>query len=296
MMALLPRDALEGICLGISVSESKDLSRLGLLESHFRLALGEIARCVLIAGGRLAYGGHLQSSGYSVFLIGELERYRRRDRPFLACLSFIEHRRMSLRELKEQALRLGLYGNIVCLDAEGNVIAPDQGRGEEPQSPPTEARAPALTALRRFMIGETHGRVFMGGKQSGFTGAMPGLLEEAIMAVEERQPIYLAGGFGGITHDIARALEIDQGDWFPTLPKAPAMDSRVVDGLARLRFVAKDTEYASVNNGLSAEENRRLAATHRPSEIATLLSVGLGRRFAGEGEGNKSLPNSPRIS
>ena len=160
--------------------------RLGLLESHFRLSLGEIVRCVLIAGGQLAYGGHLQPSGYSAFLVGELERYRRRDRPFLACLSLIEHRRLSLRELKEQVSRLGLYGKIVCLDADGNVIAPDQGRGEEPQSPPPEVRAQALTALRRFMIGETDGRVFMGGKRSGFTGAMPGLLEEAIMAVEER--------------------------------------------------------------------------------------------------------------
>ena len=286
MTALLPRDALEGTCLGISVSESKDLLRLGLLESHFRLSLGEIARCVLIAGGQLAYGGHLQPSGYSAFLVGELERYRRRDRPFLACLSLIEHRRLSLRQLKEQASRLGLYGKIVCLDADGNVIAPDQGRGEEPQSPPPEVRAQALTALRRFMVGETDGRVFMGGKQSGFTGAMPGLLEEAIMAVEERQPIYLAGGFGGITYDIARALEVDRGDWFPTLPNAPAMDPRVAAGLARLRLVAKDTEYASLSNGLSAEENRRLAATHRPSEIAALLSVGLGRRFGGAEEKN----------
>ena len=40
---LLPPDALAGIRLGISVSESSDLMRLGLLESHFRVALGEIA-------------------------------------------------------------------------------------------------------------------------------------------------------------------------------------------------------------------------------------------------------------
>ena len=48
---LLPRDALKGICLGISVSQSPDLLRLGLIEAHFRLALAEIAR-TLKHGGR----------------------------------------------------------------------------------------------------------------------------------------------------------------------------------------------------------------------------------------------------
>jgi len=282
MTALLPRDALESTCLGISVSESKDLVRLGLLESHFRLALGEITRCILIAGGQLAYGGHLQPTGYTTFLINELERYRRRDRPLLVCLSFIEHRRMSLQELSEQTSRLGLYGKIVCLDADGTVMAPNQGRSEESQPPDAAIRAQSLTSLRRFMIGKTHGRVFMGGKQSGFTGAMPGLLEEAIMAIEARQPIYLAGGFGGITADIARALDVDRGDWFPTLPDAAPMDQRVADGLTRLRAAADATASASLNNGLDVAENRKLAATHRPSEIAALLSVGLGRRFDGK--------------
>ncbi len=54
---LLPSNAFTGIRLGISVSDSADLARLGLLETHFRLALGEIARCVLVSGGQLAYGG-----------------------------------------------------------------------------------------------------------------------------------------------------------------------------------------------------------------------------------------------
>lgn len=54
-MTLLPPDALRGMRLGISVSESTDLGRLGLLEEHFRLALGEITRVVLVSGG----GSHM---------------------------------------------------------------------------------------------------------------------------------------------------------------------------------------------------------------------------------------------
>lgn len=50
---LLPPDALKDKRLGISVSDSPDLDRLGLLDTHFRMTLGELARTVVI-GGRVA--------------------------------------------------------------------------------------------------------------------------------------------------------------------------------------------------------------------------------------------------
>lgn len=266
--------------MGISVSESPDLLRLGLLESHFRLALGEITRCILIAGGRLAYGGHLRPDGYTSFLLGELERYSRRDRPLRVCLAYSEHRRMTLDDIERQKRRLGLNGEIVCLNSAGEPIAANFERDNEPFEVDAEQRKQSLTSLRRHMIEQTHGRVLIGGKRRDFFGAMPGLLEESIMACERGQPLYFAGGFGGITWDIARALDIDKGDWFQPLPSEPATDPRVLDGLQRLNAAARKTNHQSLDNGLTAEENRRLAATHRPSEIAALLSIGLGRKFA----------------
>jgi hypothetical protein len=88
------------------VSESPDLGRLGLLEIHFRLALGEIARCVLVSGGTLAYGGHLRQEGYTIFLIQELQKYGRRDSPLLVCLAWQEHRELKLSELAERQIAL----------------------------------------------------------------------------------------------------------------------------------------------------------------------------------------------
>lgn len=41
-----------------------------------------------------------------------------------------------------------------------------------------------------------------------------GLLEEALYALEAGQPLHLAGGFGGITHDIALRLGVDDGNGF----------------------------------------------------------------------------------
>ena len=277
---LLPSNALAGVRLGISVSDSADLARLGLLETHFRLAIGEIARCVLVSGGHLTYGGHLDPEGYTTFLVQELHRYNRRDRPLHICLAWQEHRKLSLSELREQKESLGLYGDITCLDVDGNPIEPAQGRPEEPTpEADQDVWKRSLTSLRCYMARNTHGRIFIGGKREGFQGDLPGLVEEAVIALETGQPIYLAGGFGGITFDMVRALGVDDGLWFPERPDRAAPDDRLVKGLGMLADVRKQEGRARLDNGLSDEENRKLAASHRPSEIAALITLGLGRRF-----------------
>lgn len=277
---LLPSNALDGIRLGISVSDSADIARLGLLETHFRLALGEIARCVLVSGGQLAYGGHLDPEGYTSFLVQELHRYSRRDRPLHIYLAWQEHRKLSVSELKEQWGSLGLYGDITCLDVDGNPIDPVQGRPDEPVPETNEdVWKQSLTSMRRYMAENTHGRIFIGGKREGFQGDMPGLVEEAVVALEVGQPVYLAGGFGGVTMDIVQALGVDDGSWFPARPDVAGPDERLLKGLGMLADIRKQESWVGLENGLSDEENRELAASHRPSEIAALISLGLGKRF-----------------
>jgi hypothetical protein len=280
MPDLLPLNALEGLRLGVSVSESPDLARLGLLETHFRLALAEIARCILVSGGTLAYGGHLKPEGYTPFLLKEVQKYGRRDRPLVVVLAWQEHRGLALPELIASKQELGLHGQIVCLDVNGEEVDPADGRGEDPE--PTadpEIRRCALTGLRIYMGQHTRGRVLIGGKRHGFQGVLPGLMEEALIAIGNDQPLYLAGGFGGVTSEIATALLVDDGLWLPRRADAPTDDPRLVDGRSQLCAFATDRGWVGLKNGLTDDENRRLAATHRPSEIATLVSLGLGRRF-----------------
>lgn len=278
---ILPPDALEGTRLGISVSGSPDLGRLGLLESHFRLALGEIARCVLLCGGKLGYGGHLDPEGYTAFLVKELQRYGRRDRPLRVFLAWREHRKLSVADIGKQKELLGLCGEIVCLDVDGAEIDPFEDRSEQAVEETDEAvRGSGLTAMRGHMAENTDGRIFLGGRRTGFQGSLPGLVEEAIMALERGQPIYLAGGFGGVTIDMVRALGVDDGAILPTGADEPAKDKRLVRGLEKLADTQNRTGRKGLDNGLTESENRKLAATHRPSEIAALVSLGLGRRFA----------------
>ena len=278
MTTTRPADPLKGRTLAVSVSPSSDLPRLGLRDEQLRLTLGEITRLVLDGGGRIAYGGHLDPGGYTSALITEAARHDRDDHPLLVCLAWPEHRKLPLSMLRAR-LDLSRAGRVVCLDPEGRETDPAAERGE-PAEPvdPALARA-SLTAMRRYLRTHTDGRLLIGGRRAGFQGELPGLLEESLISLdpEDPQPLYPASGFGGVTVDIVRALGIDDCAWFPRDPDAGPDDPRLLAGLERLRAGAKAP---GLSNGLTPEENRRLAASRSPAEIAGLVVQGMGRLTA----------------
>ena len=235
---------------------------------------------MLVSGGKLAYGGHLDPNGYTALLVQELQRYSRRDRPLRICLAWQEHRRLSAEEFDKNKQDIGLFGEIVCLDPEGHVIDWNSGRGNNPQPVHDEALCQqSLTALRSYMASTTNGRVLIGGRRHGFSGVLPGVLEEAIISLKHGQPLYLAGGFGGVTSDIVTALGVDDGSWLPAAPDGPPPDQRLVDGLKQVSALTSAGDWKGLENGLTIDENKQLAVTPRPTEIAALVSLGLGRRF-----------------
>jgi hypothetical protein len=282
--------------LGISASESSDLARLGLLETHYRVAIGEITRSVLLSHGGIIYGGRLHPDGYTAFMSRELRRYARRDRPLLACLAWDVHQGMSAADVEEFRSELGLFGHLVCLDPDGVPLSSDvdtdtdaaaagaghgDSGGDPPLDPPQALRARSLAGLRRYMSDQQVGRVFLGGRRDGFEGIIPGLVEELLLTLERGQPTFLAAGFGGVTYDVAQILGVQRESW-------PIGGDQVVNpgyqlGLDRLRQLVGSGRYVGLNNGLTETENQWLAHSHRPSEIASLVARGLTRVLGDHG-------------
>jgi len=242
-----------------------------------------MARLVLLGGGTLAWGGHLEPDGLTPMLVEEVRRYgfdvattTHRDLPLLVVLAWPVHRNTPLKRLDETNEQLSGLGRLLCLDREGNEVEYWAGRDEDPRpvSDVQEARD-GLTAMRHKLVALTSGRLMIGGTCTGYSGHLPGLVEEALLALVAKQPLYLAAGFGGATAEIARVLGLPM-DWLPLPPKAER-DGALDEGLARIKDQVRTIPPA--DTGLDAAAQAHLARTHRPSEIATLVSQGQGNRI-----------------
>jgi len=280
--AILPPDSLSGVDVGLSVSDSADLDRLGLTVRHADITVGEVARAVLVGGGTLTYGGWIKPSSFTDLLMHEVRRYGTRAGSVTFCLALPQHRRLTLSELRNYDRGLGAAGRLLYLDADGSPIRANLGRVEAAETlEDPEVLGASYTGLRRYMAQHTNARVIVGGQLSGFQGVMPGVIEEAITSVAAEQPLYVCGGFGGAGAAIVDALDMADMSWLPPDMPLHGADPAVVQSLDLLRIAAMASTRSVLDNGLTPGQMAELAASHRAGEIASLVAQGLARAFAG---------------
>jgi len=259
-----------GFTLGVSVSDSPDLRRLGLTETHLQMALGEVAQATLIAKGRLSYGGHLRRDGYTAFLVHECERYGSRDRPFTGVIPWSVHRRLTVDDISSHIKAIGLFGRYTFLDKDGQLLAdPTADRDRQAMLVAEEETADSLTAARHHLTDACDARLVLGGQRTGYQGHMPGVVEETILAIRAGQPLYVAGGFGGAAGDIGRVLGFDPDNWLG-LP-----DESEKPHLQELATALDEYGWDEETNGLTLQQNQQLAISYRASEVASLVIHGL---------------------
>jgi len=265
---LVPPNSLSGTSVGLSVSDSADLARLGLAGRHCDLAVAELARAILIAGGSIVYGGRLVPTGFTQILLDEVRGFAEDRDALTICLAPSEHQKLSTDELQEYVDELHTSAVIVCLDQRGRPVELAERDLSDPIDVPT-----SLTALRQYISSISHARVVVGGQLSGYQGSMPGILEEAMIALRAGQPLYAAGGFGGAAAAVAKSLGYDDLAWAPS--DYPAHIDDAQNALDQLTELAKADLPV---DGLEAADRSQLATTHRPGDIAALVVSGLARR------------------
>ena len=270
--SVVSSEALRGKTVGISVSDSSDLARLGLTPLHCEVAVAELTRAILLAGGDVVYGGRMRPEGYSQIMMDEVRRYADGRESLTICLAEPEHRKFSDDELREIVSRFGFSARLVCLDAEGRPI--DPLRRPEPGAVAQPARAYA--AMRKYLTGRVDARVLVGGKLRNFSAAMPGVIEEALLSIRAGQPLYVGAGYGGAAAAIAQTLGIDGGrigeiGW-------PIDDLDANAAAAALALLSAEYEtHGAAFDGMSDKERHQLAVTHRPADMASLVILGLSR-------------------
>ena len=253
--------------IAISTSDSPDMAALGLSEGHLREAVAEIAIYLLASGASLAYGGDLRREGFTELLLELVMRYRRQEEPQARVTDYLAwpvHILMTADDLDKRSADLREFAQLVLIGLDGHRMSMDNRLALPPHEPTESEWSEGLTSMRKAMRGETDARVVLGGRIEGYRGEMPGIAEEALLSLESGQPLFLVGGFGGCTRDIAETLGL--GDvWVGSRAAWPG----------RQRF---ERYYPnSLRNGLSPEENQVLAGTPHIEQAVSLVMLGLHR-------------------
>jgi hypothetical protein len=122
--------------------------------------------------------------------------------------------------------------------------------------------------MRESMTAKIDARIVLGGRIDNFKGNMPGIAEETLGMINARKPVFVLGGFGGCARDIAEDMGLLNGSSSTTV-QWPGRSSFG-------RFSVKD-----LNNGLTEQENQKLAITPHVDEAIMLILRGLFREVDG---------------
>lgn len=306
------------LTVALSASLAEDISRFGLRAVHLEAVLLEVSRYLLISGIRLAYGGHLGSDGYTVRLADLLrdpvvEHLRgtpvdTSQSPAPQLLNYLPW--PSFETVQAQA-RLGPLVNVVSCSRPADVdetldpLLTDPVRNEVPADTVKRcfAWARGLTEMRTRQVNEVKARVVLGGRvgspSNGYRGRMPGVLEEVLLSIDAKQPVYLIGAYGGCAHVVCEALEGRQPpgltwDHHRALPSVEELrDFYATKGTSFPDYDSiyerlRDGGYELLANGLEPAENRELAVTRSTERIIELILSGLQNACAGEDENGGS--------
>ncbi|WP_206835651.1 TIR domain-containing protein [Marinobacterium iners] len=291
------------LTVALSVSGAEDLGRYGLRAAHLDSILLDLSRYLLIAGVRLAYGGHLGSDGYTLRLadlasdpiVEQLRGTPRTDQGMPELVTYLPW--PMLASIRDEA-RLGPLVEMRRCDRPSDIneaIDPSFVAVPDVEIPSDTALhrfawSRGLTSMRERQTNELNARVVVGGKlgrpDTPYMGHMPGVLEEALLGIRAQRPVYLVGAFGGCARLVLDALEgIERieltSEYHQALPHAPELKQLYADRSVKweeFESIAAELKACGISglkNGLSVEENRELATSRSAERIVELILHGL---------------------
>jgi hypothetical protein len=170
---------LEGMAVGISISEAEDLASTGLTPDDINFVTVELCRRLVALGAQVVLGHQWRPGGIMEQVTRFAQAYHMEsggsERPIVHNVMAWPDK-ASLSEYDRDQLH-----NLVAI--------------HEPAEP--LGRAEALTAMRQHVTQIAKARICLSGKMKSCEGSMPGLIEEAFLSINQGQPVYLSAMMGG---------------------------------------------------------------------------------------------------
>lgn len=293
-------EPLQGLAIGISISDTDpgELRSLGLSGAHLKNAMVEIACHCLAQGATLIYGGDLRPNGFTEDLL-ELVRYhndalKKQIKPVVNYLAWplIPTLDIAWAAQHKDALKIKKVDAPADLKPAG--LIPEIPQGGDIGNISGYVWARCLTAMREEIVANTQARILLGGRTVDYKGKYPGLVEEALLTLKAKKPLFLLGGYGGAARIIIQALRGGEPPQLSEVYQCANPGYKILlddfNGQIKSQQLALDSiGYSAVvetfaeigisglNNGLSDQENLKLFDTVNHEEAIGLILMGLAR-------------------
>ena len=213
---LSEHDCLSKEHVGISISEvlGDGFSDHHIHTDNLVLLAQDLARHLLARSATLHYGGDLRPDGFTEFILDEARVLKERivdTKPHvinhLAWPLYVSDAEITSWRARYHQVMDTIKHNIphdVATDLDKDLFLPPN----TPQNSYIWSRC--LTEMRQNSISSSTVRICAGGKQLGYKGKMPGVLEEIIIAINAKKPLFLLGAFGGVVGDVCKLILNDE--------------------------------------------------------------------------------------
>ena len=291
---------LNNIKVGISISEPamEELICLGMRNKHVEVLSKVVAKYMIGLNATLIYGGDLRENGVTQFLIDEARITTSMLNCKKVCLYNYVAWPIYLKDNVDKCIKWKADNRDILKikNSDINELLDKYKIDSEQFLPPDTTLnlyiwGKSLTKMRENMIKECDFRICAGGCLYGYKGKMPGVLEEFIIAIKMKKPIFLLGGFGGVGKRICDIINNGSipKEFTPKWQIENNINYRELmnfykenDEEINYENILKEIQAYTFNNGLSLDENNQLMTTVYPEEAVMLITKGIRKIISKE--------------
>lgn len=292
----LTPETFSNLNIGLSISEPNkgELLQYGIRKEHLNCLSQDLAKFLLSMNSSLIYGGDLREGGFTKFLFDEALILQNRLHQNVQHITNYIAYPIYLKDDEEITNWKAKYKKIADMisvkppedinptECFGTFIIPNSIENKY-------IWCRGLTQMRNEMIDNCDVRICAGGRHTDYKGIIPGVLEEIIIAVSKKKPVFLLGGFGGIVSDVCELIKTEE------LPQKLTMDWQIKnnggyedlinyynqqkagDGITNYSNLPNLLNFKNLNNGLTKKENLKLFETPFIEEAIILITQGLSK-------------------
>ena len=283
-------DSQKVLNIGISISNDVNEQRYEIGIEHLDNIFIELIRHLLIFGHKIVYGGDWRKEGFTETIANILKIYK--NKGILNEIFFSNYLAWPIYHKMDISLiaKLKSVVNIIKVNLPDEIAILHQIDTSKYLERKTLQDqyiwAKSLSNMRRIMDANTDVRIVLGGRTEHSIGKINGILEEVYIAMQNNTPLYLIGGFGGMTEEIINILLgktsvvferlINENDDFVNFynMQEKAIKGETIDYSKIKEYIFKQG-VDGLNNNLTFEENQILFSSRNTNEIIALILKGI---------------------